>query len=142
MAARKRKCECCGETYAPTRSDSRFCKPACRAKAHRRVEQAAKIVSLTPPAEPGGAGAPQVGSTAAATIAHLEALGRLEHPLGIAAVQLARRLDAYHGDTASSLASAAGRLALLLDKLEVGAAAKADPIDEVKRKRQERLRGA
>jgi hypothetical protein len=32
---RRATCETCGETFTPTRSDSRYCSPACRQKAYR-----------------------------------------------------------------------------------------------------------
>jgi hypothetical protein len=42
-AARGRPCATCGAVFTPRRSDARTCSDACRQKAHRRRQRAAKV---------------------------------------------------------------------------------------------------
>lgn len=78
-------------------------------------------------------------SVLAATRAELEAAGKLDSALGSAALALAARLD--DKDTAASaVAPTAKELRATLEAVTRHAKPAGDPVDEVKAKREERLR--
>lgn len=80
-------------------------------------------------------------SVAAATRAELVAAGKLDSALGSAAMVLADRLDDPEL-AGSALAPTAKELRALLETVCRGAGAVADPVDELKKRREARLRAA
>lgn len=78
-----------------------------------------------------------VVSIVSSTKAELERLGALESSAGQLAMVLARRLDA-DGDAGSAVAAMAKELRATLDALGRVSKPKADPVDELQRKRRQR----
>lgn len=76
-----------------------------------------------------------------ATRRELEAAGKLGSALGNTALVLAHRLDAG-SDPASGTAAMAKELRTLMATLGAGMVAEVDPVDEVRKRREARLRGA
>ena len=75
----------------------------------------------------------------AATRAELVTLGKLTTPSGAAALVLAERLDAG-GDPGSAMAAMAKELRATMTELGRHAPAVADPVDELRKRREERRR--
>lgn len=76
-----------------------------------------------------------------ATYAELERAGRLESPLGQQALVLAARVDAAT-DSGAALAAVAKELRTTLAEVLRQAPGVADPVDELRARRERRLRGA
>ena len=129
-----RQCDSCGTTYEPKRSNSRYCSGRCRTRASRSGRNGARVVPLAPVV----AEVP-VGSVVDATRAELEAAGRAESPMGMAALALAARIDSQQ-DTGSGLAAAVRALGETLAAALKGAEA-ASTLDELKARRRAK-RGA
>jgi hypothetical protein len=85
--------------------------------------------------EPAG----NIGSVEAAAIKTLTDAGRLNSVMGQAALVLARRLDATNIDTGSAVASVVKQLELALDTATAGANVAADPVDELRNRRDRKL---
>lgn len=75
-----------------------------------------------------------------ATRRELEAVGKVDTPLGATALALAGRLDA-NDDPGSAMAAMAKELRTTMAELTRTAPAVADPIDELKKRRERRLSG-
>lgn len=129
----QRACDSCGEEYEARRPSSRFCSTRCRVRAQRGAVQRPP----EPIAEPRQATSGVTGATWAA----LEAAGRVDTPLGQAAMVLAARVDAGV-DTGSGLASLARELRATLDAATRGAQAAVDPLDELRARRDGKSRAA
>ena len=146
-----RKCDECRNGYVAKRNDSKFCSPACRQRASRKGKLA-EVVPLepssraaeddaSPPAAGDGSG--RRDGVYRATLAELEAAEAVETSLGQSALVMARRIDSWSPlDTGSSLASATKSLAELMAVATRGRAVADDPVDELRRRREERRRGA
>lgn len=76
-------------------------------------------------------------SVLAATRAELVALGKLDSPLGAVALTLAARLDQGQ-DPGSAMAAMAKELRVTMAELGRTGQAAADPVDELRRRREER----
>jgi hypothetical protein len=74
-------------------------------------------------------------------VAELEAAGRLGTALGQAAVALARRIDAGASEPGSSFASLVRQHGATLAEAVKDAAAKADPLDELRSRRERKFAG-
>jgi hypothetical protein len=150
-----RKCDepSCRKRYEAKRADSRFCSAACRQRAARKGKdrKPAEVVEIASVREPTvdeilegdddqGDGH---GPIYTAALEELTAAGRESTTLGQVALKMAWRLDRGRvTDTGSSLASAATSLASLMAQATKGSAAKDDPVDELRRQREARRRGA
>lgn len=77
-------------------------------------------------------------SVSVAVRGELERIGKSGTPLGAAAQRLAIRLDADE-DPGSAMAAMAKELRAIMAELGRSAPAAADPVDELKRRRQRRL---
>lgn len=131
---RERNCDRCGTAYAFTRSTSRYCGPACRARG-----PADNVVPLhAAPSTPG----PGSTKTHDDAYAELRAAGRLDTLLGSALLRLAARIDANAMDTGSALASMLKELRALREAALADAHAAADPLDELARIREAKRRAA
>lgn len=135
------QCHNCGQPFEAKRSHAKWCSAACRKQTQRAP--GASVTELRPirPAEnPDGAPA-DVGPVFAATWKKLEDADRLHEPEGVAALALAHRLDNGGRDTGSALASVARELrATLADALK-GAGVAADPLDQLRARREAKLAG-
>jgi hypothetical protein len=87
---------------------------------------------VIPPASP--------GELTAAVLADLERRGQAESVLGKAAAGLAARIDVSVVDTGASYAALVRELRSTLEALEA-LGRPASPVDELRAKREERLRG-
>jgi hypothetical protein len=124
-----RPCDFCGASYEAKRLDrSRFCSPKCRGRAHR---------AGTPvPVEQDPAPSELVDVVTRTLVGH-DALGS---PLGQLAVTLAVRLDAP-GQRGSTVASLSRELRAVMGEVTASSAA-SDIVDELRRRRDIRLRRA
>lgn len=124
-----RSCEACGGSLEGTHPSRRFCDDKCR----KRGARGAKVTELhgadgTPPATVYGA-----------TLATLQTADRADTPAGAAALVIARKLDAG-GDTGSAVAALTRELRAAVAEAVANATVAGDQIDEIARKREERLR--
>jgi hypothetical protein len=120
----KRQCDECGKTYTAKSPRSKFCRPACRSRAHEKRAVAAVVDEIQ-------VGAPVEGGIAEATIGELERLRKQDSPMGRVAVALARRIDAGE-DVGSSMAAAAKELRAILESLAAQAPQAADPVTKLR----------
>lgn len=123
--AEARRCDLCDKPYIAKNSRSRFCSDACRAKngGHKR------------PAVP-----EQGNHTTDAAVEALEDAGRLSTPAGAAALVLARRIDSAT-DTGSALAALVREFRATMTEA-LAQSAVADSVDEMKARRDAKLRAA
>lgn len=128
----ERRCDHCGRPYEAKRKTSRFCCDSCRAK-HGQGRPAKPVV--TPMPRPTEAGVVRAAREA------LEAAGRLGSPLGAAALALAERVDSGE-ERGSALAAVVKELRATLAEATKDATAVGDPVDELRARREKRLRGA
>lgn len=131
-----KSCASCGRKFEPKRPNGKYCGPTCRQRAHRapkptEAEQDAPVVTLPTPVVEGG--------TAASTRAELDAAGRLDTAAGQAALTLARRIDDCGSETGASLAALVKQHLATLQMATAGAERAADPIDELRARRERRL---
>lgn len=140
----ERECEACGRPFEAKNKLARFCTEVdCRrrrARARKQKQLSGRVVDLRPPDDP-PAGQSGV-STYSTTLDRLTSAGRVETPLGQAALRLAARIDGSHSDTGSSLAAMVRELAKTLVGALEGAATPDDPVDELRAARERRQRGA
>jgi hypothetical protein len=120
----QRECAQCGHSYEAVRPSSKYCGDTCGKRARRSPKQ----IAVKP--------RPMVASAGLEAVAarELEAAGRLDTVLGQAALVLARRLESPM-ETGASIASMTKQLReTLVDALK-GAAQAADPLDELRARR-------
>jgi hypothetical protein len=137
----KRACDQCGTKHDRMRSP--FCTRACQMRWKRahpdRTEPAGVDAQAALPSAP--AASPHLGPVLMTTMTVLVEAKRHETPGGTAALALAMRIDHPYGETGSSLAALVREhRAALADALR-GAAVKDDPIDELGKRRDEKLAG-
>ena len=128
-----RVCDVCGAPYEAIRPNARYCSPACRKRLQRHPEAA--LVSSAQP-ELGGEGS---GPTVVAVRTELAAAGRDTTYLGSIAVALADRMDGSR--SIMGYAAMAKELRSTMDQALAGVKAAADPVDEL-RARRDRIRDA
>lgn len=126
----QRRCDVCGKTYKATRSTSKYCSSTCRSDASTGRREV--IPSM--PAPSGD------GPLTLAIRTSLEVTERLYSPLGQASIALAVRVDSGQ-ENGSAVAALIRELRTTLDSALDGAAIADDPVDELKRRREQR-RGA
>jgi hypothetical protein len=128
----QRNCDACGLLYEAKRPSSKYHNDTCRKRAQRSPSQATKP-SVRVAHLPAG--------LESVTMRELETAGRLDTVLGQAALVLARRLESPH-ETGASVASMSKQLReTLVDALK-GARQVADPLDEIRARRDsKRLTG-
>lgn len=133
----QRPCDVCGNAYEAKRATSKYCSSGCRIRACRAAEKPAE-----PPVQIGvAAQAAFRGGLYESTLARLEEVGRLETVLGQQALFLAQRLESSLLDSGSSLASLSKELRAVMDAALDGVAKAADPVDELRRRREAKLTG-
>lgn len=110
----------CGTAFEARSSKARYCSDRCR---KRKGKSDALVVDLPRQTE-GDTGA---GTVESATLAALTEAGRADHPLGAAALALARRVDSPGLDTGSALAAVVRQLEATLAAATKGAAAATAP---------------
>lgn len=133
----QRPCDVCGETYEAKRATSKYCSDRCKMrKARGAPTEHADPVPLGPVDAP----EPEIGPVEAETRRHLAGVDRETSVLGQTALVLARRLD--HGrDTGAAMASVAKQLEATLSSATKGVAFAADPLDELRARRDRKRSG-
>ena len=127
----QRTCATCGRSYQATRPNSKFCGDTCGKRARRSPGRAVKSDEPT--------ASVLVGLEAAAT-RELEAADRLDTVFGQAALVLARRI-ASPMETGSSIASMTKQLRETMADALKGAQQVADPLDEIRARRDSKRAG-
>lgn len=127
-----RNCDVCRVPYVAKRPNSRFCSERCRKRAQRGSPTVAAVIVAPSPR--------LFGSLTSVTTAELERAGRLDTTAGVAALILAARLDAETTDTGSSVAALVREHRVTLTEALRGAAL-ADPVDELRNRRDARRAG-
>jgi hypothetical protein len=131
----QRPCDHCGKAYEAKRKTSRFCGVNCRNRHARHPELA--VVDGGTSAPPAGA-PPSTSPTVDAVRRELAAVDRLDSIAGSAALQLAAALDSPT-ETGSAKASLARQLVATLEVAMKGVKVADDPLDELKRRRDQKL---
>ncbi|MFD1656985.1 hypothetical protein ACFSL4_01725 [Streptomyces caeni] len=136
----QKRCEACTAVFEAKRNTAKYCSDRCRVRASRRPKDTAAPAPDRVTAVPSG---DQAGgeSLAGAARTELEGAGRLQTAAGMAVLALARRIDANTAETGSSLAAMVREFrAALADALK-GAGEAADPVDELKARRDRKRAG-
>jgi hypothetical protein len=127
-------CEACGGEFDAPKA--RFCqRPECkrmRSTLRKRSERRGAVVAL-PPSDV------EARSNVEVTRAALVAADRLDSPAGVNALTLAARLDSCGTDTGSAVAALSKQHLAALDAAVSGATRVADPVDELRQRREKRL---
>lgn len=126
-----RSCDHCGKQYQAERSTSRFCGTTCRVAAHMAQRAATHM------AHPEAASEAAPGAVSEAVQRELEAAGQVSSALGVVVLSLAARIDVGQ-DSGSSLAALSRELRSALAAATADGVA-ADPVDEVRRVREQKL---
>jgi hypothetical protein len=130
-----RSCDFCGKTYEAQRSSSRFCGSSCRARmsmGEAPTSPAARVTVI-----PVDGDAPEEpGAVEAATRKALEDAGKVETPLGQAALLLARDLDVSSPGATAAKASCVKQLAATLEAITAGAKQAEDPLEKLRKERE------
>lgn len=128
----QRSCEACGAPYESKRPSSRFCTDRCRKRTARATGSKSKPAAPAQPADvemqPDSAIAEQVAR---------ELGDQVDTAAGQMAIALARRLDA-NVDTGSAMAAVARELRTLIVEVLGNQPQAADPIDELRARRDRR----
>lgn len=130
----RRSCESCGRQFEAKSQRARFCSSTCRGRQHRAGDRA----TVTEFRARDDDQADEPVTVVAATRRTLVAADRLESPAGAAAMVIAAKLD-RGGDTGSAVAALVRELRAAVAEATAGVKMAADPLDEIARKREERL---
>lgn len=128
----QRACDSCGKPYEAKTKRSRYCGETCK----KRGLRAGAVVPLRQVEQPS-----EELSAVAVTRRVLEDCERLHTPAGVNALLLAAKLDAG-GDTGSAMASLSKQHLAALAEATRDVQQAADPVDELRRRREARLKGA
>jgi hypothetical protein len=130
----------CPTEFEAKRASAKYCSERCKKRAQRRPGGTKTAEVLALPAEP--TRDPEGDWLAQATEAELRNAGRLSSAIGQAALALARRIDASGGETGSALASLVREHRATLAEAVKDAAKAADPLDELRNRRERKLAGS
>ena len=141
----RKTCAMCPTEFEAKHPTAKYCGERCKKRAQRQPggtkatkrRKPAGVVEL--PAEP--TIEPAAVSLSAATVAELGRAERLETALGQAALALARRIDASGGETGSALAALVREHRAALAEAVRDAQKAADPLDELRTRRERKLAG-
>ena len=136
----RKTCQVCPTEFEAKRASAKYCSEKCKKRAQRRPGGVTAKVVVPLPAEAPSV-SPIVGGVAAATLAQLEQAGRLDTAVGQTALALARRIDAAGAETGSSLAALARQHMATLAEAVKNAKVAADPLDELRGRRERKLAG-
>ncbi len=125
----QRECDVCGLQYSATRPNSRFCGPTCgkRSQRARAAGMPLRAVSHDDLEAP-----PSL--LVEAVTRELDEVGRFGTVAGQAAVLLAGRI-ASRRETGAATAALARELSATMDRALAGVAKAADPLDEIRARR-------
>lgn len=136
-------CAACGEKIEGRTARAKYCSERCKRRFHRGARASTPSRTKTQSeakSQDDGRGA--IESTEAATLMALSEAKKLGTPGGQAALVLARRIDRSHVDTGAGLASMVKRLQETVAELLADVQADDDPVDELTRRREEKVRAA
>lgn len=134
----QRECARCRRPYEAKRASSRFCSASCRTMAgNARKAGLPEAVQAPAPARPAVVVA---SSVSAAVRRQLEAAEAVDSPLGAIALALAARVDVAVSE--SGAATLAKELRATLVAALDGKVTVADPLDELRKRRERRERRA
>lgn len=149
-------CEQCRDRFEAKRSTAKYCTTRCRTRATRARATRARAQGLPAPAAvdrpaagaavppasapPPAADGGDVPLLIAATISELVAAGRLGTTIGQQAVKLAERM-VNRSETGSAVASLSKELRATMVEALKGTAQEADPIDELRARRDRKRAG-
>jgi len=125
----QRRCDECGHCYTARRSTSQFCSGACQKRAQRA--RAAGLPLRAATLDDREAAPSELERVVAR---ELEAAGRLQSVAGQVALELAFRVASPH-ETGAAMASLARELSATMAKALAGVAVAADPLDEIRARR-------
>lgn len=125
----RRRCDSCTELYEPKRSNSRFCSEACRKRASRRRDDEQSASKRRP----------RAGETRKRVQSELAEAGRAETYLGAIALALADRVD--QSTAVMGYAALTKELRATMDAALAGAQVAADPLDELRARRDRKFAG-
>lgn len=136
----------CGTSLTGRSARARFCSSDCRAKATKRrrkgvPEDLSNVVPLNPPSDESTPASEPDGPVTMSTLDVLTRAERAETPSGQVALALARRIDKA-ADSGSSLAALARQLSETMTEALVGVVLEPDKVDELRARRDQKLRGA
>ena len=120
-----RTCGGCGIDFQAERSTAKYCSTTCRSRGNRRGD-----ASSLPPVEP--------TTLRQALVRQLTEAGRLDTVLGQQALELAEAISSPLS-TGAAKASLSKELRAVMTEALKGAHAAADPIDELRRLREQKL---
>jgi hypothetical protein len=126
-----RKCNFCGSPYEAQRPTSKFCSSTCRGK-NSRGDQAPASQPVQPERE--------VSGLVDSVRAELEVLDKIDTSTGQQALELATRLVSAPGMN-NGVASLSKELSRVLGEARGSSTAMADPVDELKARRDAKLAG-
>lgn len=134
----RRTCEVCPNEFDAKRASAKYCSERCKKRAQRRPggTKAAKVLPL-PPEQPDA----PVSGLMLATAVELEQAGRLETAAGQAVIALARRIDHSSAETGNALAALVREHRAALADAVRDAKQAADPLDELRSRRERKLAG-
>lgn len=132
----ERDCDRCGKRYMAKTKRSKFCSDSCRA----RFSQGSRDTRTSPPMAPVIAGAPEL-SVVSATRHELTRIARMDAPLGATALALAARIDSGL-EPGSAVAAMSKELRACLEELRRTAPAAANPLDELRARRERNRQSA
>lgn len=126
----ERPCDACAAPYEALRSTSKFCSDRCKKRAQRGFQATAAVVPAT-----GAMGT----SNVTAVTAELESAGRLDTWLGAAALSIAQRMD--KSTAVMGYAALVKELRSTMDAALAGVKVAADPVDELRSRRDRKFAG-
>ncbi|SRR6266498_3793323 len=127
----QRACDVCGQRYEAKRRTSKYCSTRCRTRSSR-----GQVVKLPTSAEH-----PASSGVVATYRKRLAKAGRLDTPEGAHVMLLAEAMAAA-GNSAAGVALLSRELAARMADAMRGAQSKADALDELSRRRQDKAAGA
>ncbi len=134
-----RNCEACGEGFEARSPMAKYCSTI---ECKRRREAARKRGAVAIPFVVGSPSVESGESVESAALVELRAAGRADTSVGRTALALARRVDAMTGDTGSSAASVAKEFRATLEEAVRGTSQAASVGDDLRARREARMRGA
>jgi len=125
----QRECESCGRSYTARRASSRFCGDTCGKRSQRARAAGIPLRATTTGDHP----APP-SELERATVAELDAVGRLESVAGQIALELAYRVASGY-ESGAAVAALVKELRVTMAEALAGVAPAADPLDEIRARR-------
>lgn len=126
----QKTCEC-GTAFDAKRAAAKYCSERCKKRAQRRPGGTERA-----PAKPA---VPVTGELSISVLLELDAAGRADSAVGHAALALAARIDAAEGETGSALAAMVRELRATLAEALADGKREADPVDELRTRRDRKL---